>query len=46
MHATLLQRFGRRYVTGEILFHEGDPGDDLFVIQKGAVRVTKRIAGE
>lgn len=46
MTATLLQRFGRTYAKGEVLFQEDDPGDELFVIHRGAVRVTKRVAGE
>jgi CRP-like cAMP-binding protein len=30
---------GRRFRRGEVLFHEGDPGDALFVVASGAVKV-------
>jgi CRP/FNR family cyclic AMP-dependent transcriptional regulator len=29
----------RRFRRGEVLFHEGDPGDALFVVSSGAVKV-------
>ena len=29
----------RRFRRGEVLFHEGDPGDALFVVASGAVKV-------
>jgi CRP/FNR family cyclic AMP-dependent transcriptional regulator len=29
----------RRFKRGEVLFHEGDPGDALFVVASGAVKV-------
>jgi CRP/FNR family cyclic AMP-dependent transcriptional regulator len=29
----------RRFRKGEVLFHEGDPGDSLFIIASGAVKV-------
>ena len=30
---------GRRFRRGEVLFHEGDPGDSLFIVASGAVKV-------
>jgi CRP-like cAMP-binding protein len=36
---------GRQYHDGEVIFREGDPGDALFVIQFGAVAVTKATPG-
>jgi CRP/FNR family cyclic AMP-dependent transcriptional regulator len=30
---------GRRFRRGEVLFHEGDPGDALFVVASGAIKV-------
>jgi len=30
---------GRRFRRGEVLFHEGDPGDALFIVASGAVKV-------
>ncbi len=37
----LFARFGRVCAAGEVLFHEGDPGDVMFVIREGAVRISK-----
>ena len=42
----LFARFGREYQAGHILFREGESGDVMFVIQSGAVRIVKRVAGE
>ena len=45
----LLSRLGRRsYRKGDTLFHEGDPGDSLHLIDKGrvAIRVTTRAGDE
>ncbi len=42
----LFARFGREYPAGEVLFREGDSGEVMFVIQSGAVRITKEIGGE
>ena len=39
-------RFGRDYRAGEVLFREGERGDEMFVIQSGLVRITKAVAGE
>ncbi len=37
----LFARFGRSFEAGEILFREDDPGNTMFVIQAGQVRITK-----
>lgn len=42
----LFARFGREYPAGEVLFREGEPGDRMFVIQAGAVRITKEMGGD
>lgn len=42
----LFARFGQEFAAGEVLFREGEPGDRMFVIQTGAVRITKAMAGE
>src|SRR4051794_13219649 len=39
----LLARFGREVVAGEVLFREGEMGDEMFVIQSGSIRITKRV---
>lgn len=46
MSDPLFARFGREYPPGEVLFREGESGDVMFVIQSGAVRITKNVSGE
>ncbi len=36
---------GRDFEAGELLFREGDPGQHLYVIQRGAVRLSKVLRG-
>jgi CRP-like cAMP-binding protein len=43
---SLFARFGREYEPGDVLFREGESGDVMFVIQSGAVRITKEVGGE
>jgi CRP-like cAMP-binding protein len=31
----------RRFRRGEVLFHEGDPGNALFLIQSGQVKIVR-----
>lgn len=42
----LFARFGRDCDPGEVLFREGDAGETMYVIQSGAVRITKTVKGE
>ena len=46
MSDPLFARFGREYHAGDVLFREGESGDVMFVIQNGAVRITKQIGGD
>src|SRR4051794_40711336 len=46
MSDPLFARFGREYPPGEVLFREGEAGEVMFVIQAGAVRISKAIGGE
>jgi CRP/FNR family transcriptional regulator, cyclic AMP receptor protein len=39
----LLHRFGREFARGTVLFREGDPGREMFVIQGGRVTISKRV---
>lgn len=39
--ADLFARFGRTFDPGAVLFREDEPGDTMFVIQQGQVRITK-----
>ena len=42
----LFARFGREYHAGDVLFREGESGEVMFVVQSGAVRITKEIGGD
>jgi CRP/FNR family cyclic AMP-dependent transcriptional regulator len=42
----LFARFGREYRAGDVLFLEGDTGEEMYVIQSGVVQVSKRIGDE
>jgi len=41
----LFERFGRNFPTGTVLFREGDPGEEMYVIQSGRVQLTRRVRG-
>jgi len=38
----LLHRFGREFPRGTVLFKEGDPGREMFVMQAGRVTISKQ----
>jgi signal-transduction protein with cAMP-binding, CBS, and nucleotidyltransferase domain len=38
--STLFKMFGKYYPQGTILFKENDPGDEMYYIKSGAIRVT------
>lgn len=46
MSDSMFVRFGREFQPGEVLFREGEMGEVMFVIQAGAVRITKEVGGE
>lgn len=39
----LFQRFGRVVPSGTLLFHENDPGEEMFIIQTGKVKISKKV---
>lgn len=39
----LLEKFGRRFSAGDVLFREGDVGNEAFLLQEGRVRLLKRV---
>lgn len=39
----LLTRFGRSFTTGEIIFQEGEPATEAFLLQEGRVRLIKQV---
>jgi CRP-like cAMP-binding protein len=36
-------KFLTRFATGTVLFHEGDEGDDMYIVQSGRVAIKKRL---
>jgi len=41
-----LQKFAKTYAAGTVVFREGDSGDEMYIIQRGKVRVSKDFAGK
>ena len=41
----LFQRFGREFSRGTVLFREGEPGKEMYVVQAGRVDISKRVGG-
>lgn len=39
----LLRRFGREFPRGTVLFREGDPGGEMYVVQRGKVAISARV---
>jgi CRP/FNR family transcriptional regulator, cyclic AMP receptor protein len=42
-HEHLLSRFGRRFQAGDVLYGDGDPAVEAFLLQEGRVRLIKRV---
>ena len=40
---TLFQRFGKDIPAGTVLFREGDPGKEMYVLQAGKVAISKKV---
>jgi CRP-like cAMP-binding protein len=45
IQAQLFSRFGRKFPAGTALFQEGDRGEEMYIIQSGKVKISKRIRG-
>jgi CRP-like cAMP-binding protein len=43
MSDPLFLRFGREFHTGDVLFREGERGEEMYVIQSGIVQILKRV---
>jgi CRP/FNR family cyclic AMP-dependent transcriptional regulator len=41
-----LQKFAKTYDAGTVVFHEGETGNEMYIIQRGKVRVSKNFAGK
>jgi len=39
----LLERFGREFPRGTVLFQQGDPGTEMYVVSRGRVGITSRV---
>jgi CRP/FNR family transcriptional regulator, cyclic AMP receptor protein len=39
----LLSKFGRDFNKGDVIFTDGDPGNEMFIIYQGKVRIFKRV---
>jgi CRP-like cAMP-binding protein len=39
----LFQRFGREFPKGQVLFRDGEPGREMYVVQSGRVNITKAV---
>jgi CRP/FNR family cyclic AMP-dependent transcriptional regulator len=46
MSGPLLLRLGRDFSAGNVLFREGEHGEDMYVIQSGLVQIVKHVGGE
>ncbi|MGA9521796.1 MAG: Crp/Fnr family transcriptional regulator [Myxococcaceae bacterium] len=40
---TLFNRFGKELPRGTVLFREGDPGKEMYVLQSGKIAISKRV---
>jgi CRP-like cAMP-binding protein len=40
----MFQRFGRVFPRGAVLFREGEPGKEMFVVHQGRVTISKKVA--
>ncbi len=41
----LFEKYGQTTDAGKVIFHEGESGDHMFIIQSGLVRISKMIDG-
>ncbi len=38
----IFERYGKTYTAGDVIFKEGDIGEEMFIIQSGQVKITKK----
>ena len=41
--SSLFDKFGQTIEPGRVIFHEGDTGDTMYIIQQGRVKITKEL---
>jgi CRP/FNR family cyclic AMP-dependent transcriptional regulator len=46
VESDLFSRFGRNVDAGRVIFREGEEGDQMFIIQKGSVKISRNIGGK
>ena len=46
MSDALFSRFGREFRAGEVLFREGEHGEEMYVIQTGVVQILKHVGAQ
>jgi CRP/FNR family transcriptional regulator, cyclic AMP receptor protein len=46
MSDPLFLRFGREFRAGEVLFRQGERGDEMYVIQSGVVQILKKVGDD
>lgn len=39
----LFEKYGELITQGTVLFYEGDPGQEMYIIQSGKIRISKRV---
>lgn len=42
----LFSKYGKTVDEGKVIFHEGEEGDRMYIIEEGTVRITKKISGK
>ncbi len=45
IQAVLFSKFGKKIPANTVLFQEGDRGEEMYIIQSGKVKISKRIRG-
>ena len=41
----LFEKYGETFDAGKVIFREGEPGDHMYIIQSGQVRISKNVGG-
>lgn len=41
----LFEKYGQTFGAGKVIFHEGETGEHMFIIQSGQVKISKTIGG-
>jgi len=44
-HSSMFAKFGKKFPTGTVLFREGDRGEEMYILQSGKIKISKKIRG-